>query len=117
MTKTTTTLVLVVVSLLLVLTLVGATSSSTIHGSKHTLLVREECKDRAHVNCPLIAKDGDCGGHTREGENYGSIICPVSCGQCDDIQNDEISTDQICYPFGKQVIQVSFANRYVTVIS
>jgi hypothetical protein len=116
MTKIITTLVLVLVSSLSVLTAVGATSSSTIYGKKHTLLVREECKDRAHVNCPLIAKDGDCGGHTREGENYGSIVCPVSCGQCVDVQNDEIATDQICYPFGKQVIQVRFANRYVTII-
>jgi hypothetical protein len=117
MTKIITTLVfLVLVSSLSVLTAEGATrtSSGTIHGNKHKL--GRECKDRPHVNCPLIAKDGDCGGHTREGENYGSIICPVSCGQCGGVQNDEISTDQLCYPFSKQVIQVSFANRYVNII-
>jgi len=85
----------------------GVTASG-VHGNK--ILVAKECQDLPHFNCPLIAKDGDCKGHTRKGVNYGKSICQLSCGNCDPIEDDAISTDQICYPFGRQIIQVTFLN-------
>lgn len=109
MTRIIITLVVVLVSLS-VFTTDGVTASG-VHGNK--ILVAKECQDLPHFNCPLIAKDGDCKGHTRKGVNYGKSICQLSCGNCDPIEDDAISTDQICYPFGKQIIQVTFLNRYV----
>ena len=80
--------------------------------SNNRLVEQEQCKDRPHVHCHLIAEDGDCEMFTRDGESYGDLVCRVSCGRCN-AKTDEISTDQLCYPFAKQVIEVSFSNRYV----
>lgn len=103
---------LVAVSLLLLQVGLVTAGSSHHHHNNNKNKKPRICKDRPGVHCHLIAEDGDCGKFTTNGESYGDAICQVSCGRCDEVP-DEIFTDQLCYQFAKQVIDVRFSNRYV----
>ena len=84
--------------------------SSSHHHFKNHEKKQTICKDRPGVHCQLIAMDDDCDKFTARGESYGDTVCQVSCGRCEAVP-DEIFTDQLCYPFAKQVIEVRFSNR------
>ena len=80
-----------------------------LNNDNHTIQ-RKLCKDRPGAQCSIIVDDGDCEKPTARGESYGDSVCQVSCGRCEEVSN-EIFTDQLCYPFAKQAINVQFSNR------
>lgn len=99
-----------VASSLLLLNPATADSMHHHHNQKIKSKHHKSCKDRPGVPCGLIANDWDCDGFTPEGENYGTSVCRVSCGNCEDVP-DNIYTDHHCYPFAQQSIHVNFSNR------
>lgn len=99
-------LVFVLALLLLIENSVVAAATTT---DSHKNNKGKTCKDRPGVHCRLIAEDGDCGKFTSKAESYGDSVCKVSCGRCDTVP-DKISTDHLCYKFGKESIGVDFSN-------
>lgn len=95
--------------LLLQMGLAAAGSTHHHHTRRNMNFAPTMCKDRPGVQCELIVQDWDCDKFTIYGESYEHEVCPVSCGWCEPLL-DEISTDQLCYPFAKKTIDVNFSN-------